>query len=162
MRAIIPNECPKDKQKCITFLPPWLCCRPRRLPSLPICRPWTQRRRIVELSRCFCFLCTEKVFSSLKQIQIVPLIADGLFWQCFSYFSGPWQWILLGRQWDSYKPPGFHPKYLKLCSKDEQSFMGLERHGGKWLMTTFSFVGWSNQLTFFKCLWYLNNNIGID
>ncbi len=24
----------------------------------------------------------------------------------------------------SHKPPGFHPKYLKLCSEDEQSFYG--------------------------------------
>uniref|UniRef100_A0A673LTX1 Phosphoinositide phospholipase C n=1 Tax=Sinocyclocheilus rhinocerous TaxID=307959 RepID=A0A673LTX1_9TELE len=31
---------------------------------------------------------------------------------------------LLGSQWDSHKPPGFHPKYLKLCSEDEQSFWG--------------------------------------
>uniref|UniRef100_A0A673G6B7 Endothelin-1 receptor-like n=1 Tax=Sinocyclocheilus rhinocerous TaxID=307959 RepID=A0A673G6B7_9TELE len=31
---------------------------------------------------------------------------------------------LLGSQWDSRKPPGFHPKYLKLCSEDERSFYG--------------------------------------
>ncbi len=35
----------------------------------------------------------------------------------------------------------FHPKYLKLCSEDELSFTGLERHGGKWLITKFSFWG---------------------
>ncbi len=49
---------------------------------------------------------------------------DGVSWRCFSYFSGPWQCNLLGSQWDSHKPPGFHPKYLKLCSEDEQSFYG--------------------------------------
>ncbi len=38
-------------------------------------------------------------------------------------------------------PPGFHPKYLKLCSEDEQAFTALERHGGKWLMTKLSFWG---------------------
>uniref|UniRef100_A0A9J8AXT1 Tripartite motif containing 35-12 n=1 Tax=Cyprinus carpio carpio TaxID=630221 RepID=A0A9J8AXT1_CYPCA len=31
---------------------------------------------------------------------------------------------LLGSLWDSLKPPGFHPKYLKLCSEDQQSFYG--------------------------------------
>uniref|UniRef100_A0A8C2KA60 NDRG family member 2 n=1 Tax=Cyprinus carpio TaxID=7962 RepID=A0A8C2KA60_CYPCA len=39
---------------------------------------------------------------------------------------------LFGSLWDSLKPPGFHPKYLKLCSEDELSFFtGLEVHGGK-------------------------------
>uniref|UniRef100_A0A8C2A333 NDRG family member 2 n=1 Tax=Cyprinus carpio TaxID=7962 RepID=A0A8C2A333_CYPCA len=39
---------------------------------------------------------------------------------------------LFGRLWDSLKPPGFHPKYLKLCSEEERSFFtGLEVHGGK-------------------------------
>ncbi len=56
----------------------------------------------------FCFLCAEKVFSSLHK----------------TYFSGPWQCYLLGSQWDSHKPPGFPPKYLKLCSEDERSFYG--------------------------------------
>ncbi len=46
-----------------------------------------------------------------------------LLWSC-SYFSGPWQCYLLASQWDSHKPPSFHPKYLKLCSEDEQSFYG--------------------------------------
>ncbi len=27
-------------------------------------------------------------------------------------------------EWDSHKPPGFHPKYLKLGSEDEQCFYG--------------------------------------
>ncbi len=50
--------------------------------------------------------------------------ADRLFWQCLSYFSRPLQCYLLGSQWDSHTPPGFHPQYLKLCSEDEQSFYG--------------------------------------
>ncbi len=49
----------------------------------------------------------------------------------FLYFSVPLQCNLFGSQWDSHKSPGFHPKHLKLFSKDEQRFMGLERHGGK-------------------------------
>ncbi len=27
--------------------------------------------------------------------------------------------------------PGSHPKYLKLCSEDDEAFTGLEQHGGK-------------------------------
>ncbi len=54
----------------------------------------------------------QKVFSSLHKVQIEPRMADGLFWRCLSYFSGPRQCYLLGSQWDSHKPPGFHPKYL--------------------------------------------------
>ncbi len=91
--------------------------------------------------KLFCFLCTEKVFSSLHNIQIEPLMADGLFWWCFSYFSRPWQCYLFGSQWDSHKPPGFHPKYLKLCSEDERNFYGFGTTWGKWLMTKFSFWG---------------------
>ncbi len=67
-------------------------------------------------------LCIQKVFLLLHKIQIEPLMSDGLPWRCFSFFSGPRQCYLLGRQWDSHKPPGFYLKYLKLCSKDEQSF----------------------------------------
>ncbi len=73
----------------------------------------------------FYFLCLQKVFSSLHKIQIEPLIADGLPWQCFLYFSGPRQCYILGSQWASHKPPGFYLKYLKLCSEDEQSFYGV-------------------------------------
>ncbi len=40
---------------------------------------------------------------------------------------------------------GFHPKYLKLWSEDEQSFTGLERHEGKW-----NILGWSIPL---KAMW---------
>ncbi len=41
------------------------------------------------LNKChyFNFLCVQKVFSSLHKIQIKPLMADGLFWRCFLYFS---------------------------------------------------------------------------
>ncbi len=33
--------------------------------------------------------------------------------------------IYLAVKWDSHKPPDFHPKYLKLCSEDEQSFYSM-------------------------------------
>ncbi len=39
----------------------------------------TRRRRIVEYSHNFYFLCVQKVFSSLHNIQIEPLMAEGLF-----------------------------------------------------------------------------------
>ncbi len=76
----------------------------------------------------FLFYFHTKIFSSLHNIMIEPLMADGVSWWCFSY-SGPWQCNLLGSQWDSYKPPGSHPKYLKLCSEDEQCFY---RFGMTW------------------------------
>ncbi len=53
---------------------------------------------------------TKILFSLLHQIQIEPLMADGVSWRCFSYFSGPWQWELLSSQWDSHKHPGFSSK----------------------------------------------------
>ncbi len=68
----------------------------------------------------FYFLCVQKIFLSLHQIHIEPLMADGVPWRCFSYFNGPQQFYLLGSRWDSHKPPGFHLKYLKLCSEDDR------------------------------------------
>ncbi len=58
-------------------------------------------------SLCF-FLFLKKVFSSLHNVTLKPLMADGVFWWCLSYFSGPWQCYLL----DSHKPPGFHTNIL--------------------------------------------------
>ncbi len=43
----------------------------------------------------------QKVFSSLHKVQIEPLMADGLFWRCLSYFSGPWPCYLLGSLFSS-------------------------------------------------------------
>ncbi len=42
----------------------------------------------------------------------------------FHTFPGPWQWYLLGSQWDNHK----------MFSEDELSFYG---SGGKWSMTIF-------------------------
>ncbi len=39
----------------------------------------------------------------------------------------------------------FHPNILNCVPKMNEAFMGLERHGGKWLMTIF-ILGWSNAL----------------
>ncbi len=57
-----------------------------------------------------------------RRFQIEPLMADGLPWRCFYFFSGPRQWYLLCSQRDSHKSLSFYLKYLKLCSEDEQSF----------------------------------------
>ncbi len=84
------------------------------------------------------FIRSKKIINSLSEWavsdspSIEPLMADGASWRCFSFFSGLWQCNLLGSQWDSHKPPGSHPKYLKLCSEDDEAFTGLEQHGGKW------------------------------
>ncbi len=91
----------------------------------------------------FVFISIQKVFSSLHNIPIEPMMADGVSWRCFYTFSGSWQCNLLGSQWDSHKPPDFHPKYLKLCSdRLSKLFKGLEWHGGKWKMTNIFILGW--------------------
>ncbi len=85
---------------------------------------WHRWDELLNWSYYFYFLCIQKVFLSPHKVQIEPLMADGLFWRCLSYFSGPWQCYLIDSQWDSYKPLSFHPNYLNLCSEDEQSFYG--------------------------------------
>ncbi len=39
--------------------------------------------------------------------------------------------IYLAVNGTSHKPPGFHPKYLKLCSEDKQSFLRVWNDLGK-------------------------------
>ncbi len=70
------------------------------------------------------------------------------WWQMdyFDNFSGPWQCYLFGSQWDSHKPPGFHPKYLKLCSEDEQSFYRFGTTWGYVINDKIFILGWSNPL----------------
>uniref|UniRef100_A0A8C2IG93 Diacylglycerol kinase n=1 Tax=Cyprinus carpio TaxID=7962 RepID=A0A8C2IG93_CYPCA len=48
-----------------------------------------------------------------------------------------------GSLWDSHKPPGFHPKYLKLCSEDERSFYSVKE--GLLLKQTSSFQRWKKR-----------------
>ncbi len=89
----------------------------------------------------FVFYFHTKVFLSLHNATIEPLMIDGVSRRCFSYFSGPWQCNLLGIQWDSHKPPDSHPKYLTLCSEDERSIYEFGSTRGKWKMTKLSFWG---------------------
>ncbi len=54
--------------------------------------------QLLKKSLYFYFIYVQKLFSSLHKIQIEPLMADGLPWGCFSYFSKPRQCNLLGSQ----------------------------------------------------------------
>ncbi len=66
-------------------------------------------------------------------------MSHGLFYWSPCYVSGRWMCWLHCCLWEGQR---MHQKYLKLCSEDERSFYeGLERHGGKWFMTKFSFWG---------------------
>ncbi len=100
----------------------------------------SQRRRIVWINRYLFSLRRKSVLvASLNS----DWTTDGrwtiltmsfiLFWALTVLFT----WQSMGQS----QAPGFHPKYLKLCSEDERSFYGLERHEGKWLKKTFSFWG---------------------
>ncbi len=78
--------------------------------------------------RLFIFFTSQKCSHSFT-IQIEPLIADGLFWRCFSYFSVSWQRYLLGSQWDT-NHPVFIQNILNCVLKTNEAFTGLERHAG--------------------------------
>ncbi len=99
----------------------------------------TKKRKKKMKTKPVYFLCIQKVFSSLHKILIEPLMADGLSWWCFSYFSEPQQCYLLGSRWDSHKPPGLYINILKSVPKMNKAFMELERLAGKWIMTHFHF-----------------------
>ncbi len=61
-----------------------------------------------------------------NQIQLEPLMADGVSWRCFSYFSEPRQcYLSLAVNGTVRSLPGFDLKYLQLCSEDERSFYGV-------------------------------------
>ncbi len=99
----------------------------------------TERRRIVEKSCYFYFLCVQKVFLSLLKIHIEPLTTDGVFWRCFSFFSGPRQSYLHDGTVTSLVV--FIYNILNCVPETNEAFMELERHAVKWIMTTFSFWG---------------------
>ncbi len=87
--------------------------------------------------------------NSIKaKIQIEPLMADGVSWRCFSYFSEPRQCYLLGSQRNRHKPPGFYLKYLKLCSEDEQSYYGVGTTCQSVKNDKIFIFGWSNPLKY--------------
>ncbi len=50
------------------------------------------------------------------------------------------------------EPPGSHPKYLKLCSEDEQSFYGFGTTLGKVINDKIVILGWSIP-NYFKLQW---------
>ncbi len=102
---------------------------------------------IVEKSCYVCFISLLKVSSTLHKIHIEPLMEYS--GDAFHTFSGPWQCNLFVSQCDSHKPPCFHPKYLKLFSKTNKAFTGLEPHGRKWKTKTkiITFLGWNIPLS---------------
>ncbi len=51
-----------------------------------------------------------------------------------------------------HKPPGFHPKYLQLCSEDEQSFYGFGNDISEVINNNISISGWSIPFTYFFIL----------
>ncbi len=100
-----------------------------------------ERRRRIRVVRLIYAICVQWILSKMvlwwrRWDELLNKVVIFIFFAYKKVFSslhkGPWQCYLLGSQRDSHKPPGFHPKYLKLCS---------EQNGGKWLMTKFSFWG---------------------
>ncbi len=71
-------------------------------------------------------------------------MADGAFWRCVSYFSGPWQCNLLGSQWDSHKPPGF-------CEPCTGFVWGFKNLRPQWISSVLTF--WVSQLG--SQLWFM-------
>ncbi len=120
----------------------------KRKKSVRVLRPWhiTSKMALrwhkgdVTVTNCWIksLFFVQNVFSSLYKRQIEPLMADGVFWRCFSYFSGSLTVQFLA---DATSIPVFIQDILNCVSKMNEAFMGSERHGGKWKMTTFSF--WS-------------------
>ncbi len=85
---------------------------------------WRRGDKLLNKVIIFVFYVYKKYSRSFIKLRFWTTDGRWTIWRCLSYFSGPWQCNLLGSQWDSHKPPGFHPKYLKLCSEDDQSFYG--------------------------------------
>ncbi len=101
------------------------------------------------------FFCTKKTKQQLNSticllwFSIAPFcrISTGhkqhtlLCVSCSTYVYEPWQCNLLCSQWDGHKPPGFHPKYLQLCSEDERTFCVSTTCGLSDIMLKFLFLG---------------------
>ncbi len=52
---------------------------------------WHQKWVCGDADETNCWIKFSLCRKSIYNIQIEPLMADGLFWQCLSYFSGTWQ-----------------------------------------------------------------------
>ncbi len=100
----------------------------------------TERRRIVEKKLFLFSLHTKSILVALIKFRLnhwwrwtILTMSFNIFWTLTVLFI----WQSMGQSQASL----FHPKYLKNVSEDGWSFTGMERHGDKWLMTTFSFWG---------------------
>ncbi len=83
-------------------------------------------------------LCTKSI-SSLHNIQIEPLMADGLFWRCLHTFLGLDSVNYLAVNGTVTSLLVFIQNILNCVLRMNEAFTGLEPHGGKLLMTKFSF-----------------------
>ncbi len=103
------------------------------------------------------FFCTKKTKQQLNSTISLLWFSIAPFWRistghkqhtllcvsCSTYVYEPWQCNLPCSQWDGHKPPGFHPKYLKLCSEDERTFLCFNNMWVKWYNAKISIFGWS-------------------
>ncbi len=78
------------------------------------------KRRVVELSCYFCFLCAQKVFLYLHKIKVELLMSHGLFYRCPYYVSWSGNISVTLLSMEGQKALGFHQKYLHLFSEDER------------------------------------------
>ncbi len=82
------------------------------------------------ITSLFLFYFRTKVFSSLHSIMIEPLMADGVFWRCFSYFMDLDSAIYLAVNGTVTSLPVFIQNILNCVLKTNEAFTGSERHGG--------------------------------
>ncbi len=87
-------------------------------------------------------LCVQKVFSSLHNIQIEPLMDYSDY--VFHTFLGLDSVIYLAVNGTVTSLPVFIWNILNCVPKTNKAFTGLERHGGKVINATIFFLGWSN------------------
>ncbi len=120
--------------------------RTSRIALLHLLTLWFERKQRVPVawltqnSVCSFFFAYKKYSHSFAKLLLNHRCQMDYSDYVFLYFSGPRQCNLLGSQWDSHKPPGFHPK-LNCVPKTNKAFTDLEQHGGKWIMVKFSFWG---------------------
>ncbi len=98
------------------------------------------------LNKDYFFFFIQKVFSSVHNIQIEPLMADGLFWRCLSYFSGSWQRYLVGSKWAVIRLPVFIQNILNRVLKMNKAFTAsVARLGGLPPQLGFYWSAWTGE-----------------
>ncbi len=121
---------------CVSVAPFWKASDGRKVRTLfsVISNAWIHIVRLFKL----CVHRMQKVFSSLHKIQIEPLdYFDDVFYTFLCLDSV----IYLAVNGTVTSLPVFIQNILNCVPRTNKAFTGLERHGGKWLMTKFSFWG---------------------